>query len=458
MCAQAARRYTIHNSSGGSGGVLLAALVALGIPFTSTASTMPSSGAEEEYVTATTDVGFSNVSFQCNVHIGLESPLPLCNESIAPITQCTLDGPYQECGAALAKLCPRTGGGTVQQCDACVGSSQAALRRANCSAAQAQAWCSRGDASFTGNARAEVVTIAGINGISRPFCRITPSAVRKVPLVIFFHGASGNADQILNRTNLLEAARTWTWPGGASGEGFVLAVPSAACLSWPRLGSKSTYHWDFYHRDLASPSSNPDVALADAIIDAEVARGTVDRNRVFIMGWSNGGFFGQMYAIARSAGRSTPTPGGNFVAAASVYTAADPFNNLNYDTHPSCQLQPYPRTVGARLMITSNNCDLVPCDGQQAFELDSKLRQNTSLFESPGFDVDKWVRNSASTIGSAIRWDLLDALNQDRLSLRGCNHGRICTPTVATVAHSTWPHSRLADMLHFLGGSTAELS
>ena len=71
---------------------------------------------------------------------------------------------------------------------------------------------------------------------------------------------------------------------------------SGATLSWPREGSKDGSHWDFYHRNLSSLSSNPDVALADAIIDAEVASGHVDPERIFVMGWSNGGFFAQMYA------------------------------------------------------------------------------------------------------------------------------------------------------------------
>ena len=216
--------------------------------------------------TATVPALVDLVEYRCDAQVGLKLPLPVCNQSIAPLTQCEL-----------------TGG--------------------------------------------EVVRLPGINNISRPFCRITPAlGARKVPLVLFFHCAFGSADGVINDTNLVDFARNWSWPGGTS-EGFVLAAPSGACLSWPRTGSNDGYHWDFYHRDLGSSSTNPDVALADAIIDAEVQRGTVDPSRIFVMGWSNGGFFGQMYAVARNAKRGAATPGGNFVAAASVYTAADPFNN-----------------------------------------------------------------------------------------------------------------------------------
>ena len=279
-----------------------------------------------------TSTGHIAVNFRCDSQVGLESPLPVCNQSIAPLTQCEI-----------------TPG-------------------------------------------AEVVEMPGINNITRPFCRFTPPpTARKVPLILFFHGAFGSADLVLNKTNLLDAARSWSWPGG-TGEGFVLAVPSGACLTWPRVGSKPGYHWDFYHRDLGSPSTNPDIALADAIIDAEVQRGIVDPERIFVMGWSNGGFFGQMYAVARSVGRKAATPGGNYVAAASVYTAGDPFNNLNFNTIPSCQLAPYPSARGTKLMITSNACDMVPCDAQQATELESM--SSKAAFVAPGFDVTQWVGNA----------------------------------------------------------------
>ena len=326
---------------------------------------------------------------RCNAQVGLASPLPLCgDQSIEPITAC---------------------------------------------------------ARLPG---AEVVEIPGINHITRPLCRISPPAARNLPLVLFFHGALGSADQVLDKvSNLVTAARSWAWPGRTD-EGFVLAVPSGSSLRWPRNGSRAGYHWDFYHRNLSSPSSNPDVALADAIIDAEVASGRVDPSRIFVMGWSNGGFFGQMYAIARSAARRTPTPGGSFVAAASVYTAADPFNNLNYITRPSCQLSPYPRATGAKLMITSNNCDLIACDAEQAVELQAKSRSD-AFTPAPGFAVSQWVSMASSAVGTRVRWDLVDASDQARLS-SGCLHGRTCTPARALLAHSKWPAERLAEMLTFL--------
>jgi hypothetical protein len=54
-------------------------------------------------------------------------------------------GPSSPCTDTLASLCGgggAAGGHTVQRCDECVGSRQAALRRAGCTGAEVQEWCS----------------------------------------------------------------------------------------------------------------------------------------------------------------------------------------------------------------------------------------------------------------------------------------------------------------------------
>jgi hypothetical protein len=164
-----------------------------------------------------------------------------------------------------------------------------------------------------------------------------------------------------------------------------------------------------------------------------------------------------MYAVARSTARGTPTAGRHYVAAASVYTASDPFINLNVDTSPPCELSPYPQAVGAKIMLTSNNCDLVPCDDMQASEFDTRL--GSDLYGAPGFAVKEWTESATSKIGTptCIRWDLLDASDQDNLATNGCLHGNNfatkCRVTVGAQAHETWPSGRLAAMLDFLHAS-----
>jgi poly(3-hydroxybutyrate) depolymerase len=81
-------------------------------------------------------------------------------------------------------------------------------------------------------------------------------------------------------------------------------------------------------RNLDSPSTNPDIARVDALIDTVVGQGMVDSRRIYVMGWSNGGFFAQLYVLARHA---TATPDGQRVAAAAVFAAANPFEDIRWD-------------------------------------------------------------------------------------------------------------------------------
>lgn len=68
-------------------------------------------------------------------------------------------------------------------------------------------------------------------------------------------------------------------------------------------GNNCLTAWDFYHRNFTNfdhrrgipiDSTNPDVAYIDGIINAAVDAGVVDPTRVYIGGWTNGGFFATM--------------------------------------------------------------------------------------------------------------------------------------------------------------------
>lgn len=153
------------------------------------------------------------------------------------------------------------------------------------------------------------------DGVDRYACLYQPggaSASAPRPLVIFLHGGgSGNAGNVYNFTSLRAKAESYVL-GDAARPGFLLLSIQGRNLHYPTFNNRDGRHHDFYYRDLRSPSTNPDVANLDRLIDELVATGVVDTRRIYLMGWSNGGFFGQMYAIAR---HTTPTPGGNRVAA-----------------------------------------------------------------------------------------------------------------------------------------------
>lgn len=234
---------------------------------------------------------------------------------------------------------------------------------------------------------------------SPPFVRVDPSGVRRYaclfepaeaapsslrPLLIWLHsGGAGGADDLYDATSIRSKAIDYPLsndPFGLRRGFFVLAVQGRN-LKFPTESSDGAQH-DFYHRDLSRLSSNPDIDHLDRWIDELVDTSKVDRNRIYLMGWGNGGFFAQMYAITR---HQTPTHGGNRIAAAAVYSAGDPFNNTDETQRPSCQLDPYP-TSRVPIMLIGRACDTVACDEAQFAQL-VELEPSLSV---PGYIASIW--------------------------------------------------------------------
>jgi hypothetical protein len=179
------------------------------------------------------------------------------------------------------------------------------------------------------------------SGVARYACRFGPrgaAAGSPRPLLVFLHGGGGSADGVYDATSLRAKAEGDDLAPTTGRGGFHLHSVQGRNLHYPTGAARDGRHHDFYFRDLRSPSSNPDVAHLDRLIDALVAEGEVDRRRIYLAGWSNGAFFAQMYGIARHA---SPTPGGQRVAAVVAF-GADPFHDLNAGQQPSCRLDPYP--------------------------------------------------------------------------------------------------------------------
>jgi pimeloyl-ACP methyl ester carboxylesterase len=206
------------------------------------------------------------------------------------------------------------------------------------------------------------------------------------------------------------------------------------------LDPRDGRHHDFYYRDLGSPSTNPDVANVDALIDRIVAEGHVDPARIYLMGWSNGAFFGQLYAIAR---HTTSTPGGSRVAAAAVFAAADPFDDVSFDPFAqrpkaiadgSCQLAAYPASA-VPIQLTYRSCDgAVACGASDA----------ACVQPEPGYVTTTWRERAAAAlpnlssrlIGGVERGNLLD------VPVGQCTAIQSCTPqaqAVCLVNHLRWP-------------------
>ena len=261
-------------------------------------------------------------------------------------------------------------------------------------------------------------TWTDVNGDTRYACVFTPpdAGTAPRPLVVFFHGSHGDADDVYNFTALRTKAPTY--PLGTTENGFVLAAVQGRNLHWYGPNPPASHH-DYFYRDLGTQTCNPDIRSADALIDRLVASGTVDAQRIYVAGWSNGTYFSQMYAIARFA---TPTPGGNHVAAAIGYAGADPFGDLIDNTGPSCQLATYPPS-SVPLYSIHRSCDaLVPCDASQANGL-------------TGIDVEAWQGLLASRVHDGAAVDVI--IDENAAQVGSC--ATSCSEVQGTLNHLRWP-------------------
>jgi poly(3-hydroxybutyrate) depolymerase len=262
------------------------------------------------------------------------------------------------------------------------------------------------------------------DGVTRQACVYVPptaSADARVPLVVFFHGAGGSADHLYEHTSLRRKAAGYDVGAGAAG--FELLAIQGRNLHWPTVDSRDGPHFDVYHRDLASPSTNRDVAAADAFVDAEVATGRIDPARIYVMGWSNGGFFAQLYAIAR---HDVATPGGSRVAAAAVFSAADPFRSPRAADAGRCDQSPAPHTT-VPIAIVSRACDIVACDDAQAARIPMQ----------PGAVVGPWTVRARGELGDPnVVWRIINAFGNETTD---CTYAPMCPIGAAFADHVRWP-------------------
>ncbi len=259
------------------------------------------------------------------------------------------------------------------------------------------------------------------------------------PLIVWFHPGGEGGDVAETETHLLDKAIA---------SQLILALPQGRNLHFPTNAPRDGRHHDFYFRDLRAPSDNPDIASADRLIDDIVAEGGVDPSRIYVMGWSNGAFFGQLYAIARHA---TPTPGGSRVAAAAVFAGADPFDDIERDPftgvlwegEPRCKLTTTPAST-VPILVVYRTCDLaVPCGSSDL----------ACFGAEPGFVTSTWVTSASARglpglvgqlIGGVERGAGLD-VDQSR-----CTEVPVCSTAPCTVSptsaaclclvnHLRWP-------------------
>ncbi len=280
-----------------------------------------------------------------------------------------------------------------------------------------------------------------IDGVVREACVFSPSGSEPRALVLWFHPGGLGGDVAEQETHVLDKAVA---------AGFHLAVVQGRNLHFPTEAPRDGRHHDFYYRDLRSPSLNPDIVSADHLIDLLVAEGAIDPRRIHVMGWSNGAFFGQLYAIAR---HTTPTPGGSRIASAAVFAGADPFGDIErnpftdepWDASPRCELTTTPRSA-VPILLVHRTCDLaVPC-GPTDF---------ACFGAEPNFETSRWLASAQVRGVTGLEGHLIGGVELGAaadLDANACTvvAGSTCDPTpcrddptssgcLCLVNHLRWP-------------------
>ncbi|NOX49644.1 MAG: hypothetical protein GXP16_03795 [Gammaproteobacteria bacterium] len=215
------------------------------------------------------------------------------------------------------------------------------------------------------------------------------------PLVVWFHpGGAGSADTASLETDLLAKVESFDLSDDLTQPGFTLLSIQGRNLRFPTAAPRDGHHHDFYYRDLNSPSMNPDIANADAFIDAVVQEGIVNTDRIYTMGWSNGAFFAQLYAISR---HTATTPSGNRIASASVFAAASPFDDVRWDVFANqpldnndttCKLPDIPSSSVPIQIVYRTSDAAVACNSVQA-----------SCFRTePGYNTENWISEAINRV------------------------------------------------------------
>ncbi len=258
-------------------------------------------------------------------------------------------------------------------------------------------------------------------GVERTACLFVPGGEGPWPLVIFLHGGGGGAETVYRNTGLREKAETFLLRRGVGPPGFVLVSVQGRNLDSPFHRPAPSFDW-FYRQ-----ADNPDFQFLDRLIDGLVSEGVADARQVYIVGWSAGGYFAQLYGLLE--GR---TADGVPVAAVAAYGASTPFGGLRPDPEPSCAMLrlPVPRTP---LWLAVRACDAFsPCSAAQA-----------EAFESVGHPVEPWVEELRNLGAAALEFVVI---GNDGACLPV---GPDCTERIGTISHLTWPEELENELLTF---------
>ena len=177
------------------------------------------------------------------------------------------------------------------------------------------------------------------DGTPRYACLYRPRQwTSALPLIVFLHPAEFTSDHVDNSTNLLDFIDTYNFKNDSANPGFVVLAPQGRDTTHYYFGGDSTgTGWDNWYRQLnpapavtGDASLNVDAETIDHFISVVLTTGKIDRKRIYLMGWSNGGAMAYLYGLNRKR-----------IASIAVYSAPDPWA----DTDDPCEQIPVRRRV-----------------------------------------------------------------------------------------------------------------
>jgi dienelactone hydrolase len=203
------------------------------------------------------------------------------------------------------------------------------------------------------------------NGDARYACVYEPAGAAErepLPMLVFLHPSETSAYSVI-LTGLVGLKEKGILR--ERNAGFILLAPQGRYTThlYPGYDSNAL-GWDNWYRQLspagavaaggATYDENADAASIDHFVDEMIAKGTVDRQRIYVTGWSNGAAMALLYALNRP-----------WVAAAAVYSAPDPFSAL-FDVCTQTPVAAAPAGDGQAhvfnprvpLMHVHNDCDI----------------------------------------------------------------------------------------------------
>ena len=219
----------------------------------------------------------------------------------------------------------------------------------------------------------EFVTSHG--GVSRDYWEYRPNNLPggARPLVIVLHGGTQTAEEISTDPKVNGAA--YFWRTLADEKGFIVVYPNA------RLGADNKQNWNDCRSEATRLPNSNDVGFIDQVITEVSGRHSIDSQRVYASGASNGGMMAYRLALELSHKIAA-------VGAVAANMAVDP-----YDECPNAPANPISVSVmngdGDPMMPFNGGCVNGDCpyDGQ---------------VQSTQATVDFWKTHNATTAGGSL--------------------------------------------------------